>query len=145
MQASISARHSEATRQVMPLAFLKRGDSGVVNAVHLGDDVRKKLITLGICQNSEVKVCSESCGSVIVSVGNAHYALSRATAMRIMVGICGENGVKADAGSGSAATTDITDAAEIQSISNIANLTNIGAGNGLHDQLHDLKKAVGTI
>ena len=145
MPLSIPARRSEVNRQVMPLAFLKRGESGVVNAVHLGDDVRKKLITLGICQNSEVKVCSESCGSVIMSVGNAHYALSRATAMKIMVGIGGGNGVKADAGSGSAAPTEMTDAAEIQNISNIANPTNIGAGNGLHDRLNDLKKAVGTI
>jgi ferrous iron transport protein A len=95
MTTGISARNSQK-KQVMPLAFLKRGESGVVNAVNLGDDVRKKLISLGICQNSEVTICSESCGAVIVNVGSAHYALSRATAMKIMVGTGGSDGTGND-------------------------------------------------
>ena len=95
MTTGISARNLQK-KQVMPLAFLKRGESGVVNAVNLGDDVRKKLISLGICQNSEVTICSESCGAVIVNVGSAHYALSRATAMKIMVGTGGSDGAGED-------------------------------------------------
>ena len=144
MSATMSARQSGAKRTVMPLAFLKRGESGIVSAVNLDDDVRKKLILLGICQNCEITVSSESCGSVIVSIGGAHYALSRPTAMKIMVGVGGEesrNGNESKntaSDSGAFAIKDMTDS---QNIGKITNIANVGAGN----EIHDIKKAVGTI
>lgn len=130
MSVTASARDSKVKQQVMPLAFLKRGESGIVSAVNLGDDVRKKLISLGICPNSELTVSSESCGSVIVCVGSAHYALSRSTAMKILVGISGKDNLTVKSSENATPDTGSTFV-----------MPNIGTVN----EISDVKRVVGTI
>ncbi|MBO4355116.1 MAG: ferrous iron transport protein A [Methanomicrobium sp.] len=144
MSESQPARNTKK-EQVMPLAFMKQGECGVVNAVHLGDDVRKKLITLGICQNSEVRVCSESCGSVIVSVGSAHYALSRPTAMKIMVGIGSMGGTDGrdcniDSASSAAHAAESVVAVDFDTAAVVPQ-----KHTGKISELNEIKKAVGTV
>jgi len=50
-----------------------------------GKGLQTRLFGMGFCLDVQVKVVSADRGSVIVSVGDARYALSRGAAMKVMV------------------------------------------------------------
>ncbi len=70
---------------MMPLAFLKPGDSGVVKRVGGTDEVRRFLANLGFVDGSAVTVVSEIRGDLIVNIKDSRVAINREMAGRIMV------------------------------------------------------------
>ena len=70
---------------MMPLAFMKPGDSGVVKRVGATDDVKRFLANLGFVDGSQVTVISEIHGDLIVNVKDSRVAIGREMASRIMV------------------------------------------------------------
>ncbi|HJC46781.1 MAG TPA: ferrous iron transport protein A [Candidatus Lachnoclostridium pullistercoris] len=70
---------------MMPLAFLKPGDSGVVKRVGGTDEVRRFLANLGFVDGSAVTVVSEIHGDLIVNIKDSRVAINREMAGRIMV------------------------------------------------------------
>ena len=70
---------------VCPLAFLAPGTVAMVAWFRAGKGLQTRLFGMGFCPDVRVKVVSADRGSVIVSVGGARYALSRAAAMKVMV------------------------------------------------------------
>ncbi|HIZ78504.1 MAG TPA: ferrous iron transport protein A [Candidatus Lachnoclostridium stercorigallinarum] len=70
---------------MMPLAFMKPGDSGVVKRVGGPDDVKRFLANLGFVDGTKVTVVSEIHGDLIVNVKDSRIAINREMAGRIMV------------------------------------------------------------
>ena len=70
---------------MMPLAFMKPGDSGVVRRVGGLDEVKRFLANLGFVDGSQVTVVSEIHGDLIVNVKDSRIAINKEMASRIMV------------------------------------------------------------
>ena len=70
---------------MMPLAFMKPGDSGVVRRVGGSDEVKRFLAKLGFVDGSQVTVVSEIHGDLIVNVKDSRIAINKEMASRIMV------------------------------------------------------------
>ena len=70
---------------MIPLAFIKPGDPGVVKRVGGTDDVKRFLANLGFVDGSQVTVISEIHGDLIVNVKDSRVAIGREMASRIMV------------------------------------------------------------
>ena len=70
---------------MMPLAFMKPGDSGVVTRVGGSDEVKRFLANLGFVDGSQVTVVSEIHGDLIVNVKDSRIAINKEMASRIMV------------------------------------------------------------
>lgn len=70
---------------MMPLAFMKPGDSGVVRRVGGSDEVKRFLANLGFVDGSQVTVVSEIHGDLIVNIKDSRIAINKEMASRIMV------------------------------------------------------------
>ena len=70
---------------MVPLAFMKPGDSGVVRRVGGSDEVKRFLANLGFVDGSQVTVVSEIHGDLIVNVKDSRIAINKEMASRIMV------------------------------------------------------------
>ena len=70
---------------MMPLAFMKPGDSGVVRRVGGSDEVKRFLANLGFVDGSQLTVVSEIHGDLIVNVKDSRIAINKEMASRIMV------------------------------------------------------------
>ena len=70
---------------MMPLAFMKPGDSGVVRRVGGSDEVKRFLANLGFVDGSQVTVVSEIHGDLSVNVKDSRIAINKEMASRIMV------------------------------------------------------------
>ncbi len=70
---------------ICPLALLAPGTGATVAEVRAGRGMQARLFGMGFCPDSRVTVRSADRGSIIVSVGDARYALSRGMAMKILV------------------------------------------------------------
>ncbi|MDV2480664.1 ferrous iron transport protein A [Methanoculleus sp. Wushi-C6] len=75
---------------VCPLALLAPGTGGAVAEVRAGRGMQARLFGMGFCPDARVTVRSADRGSIIVSVGDARYALSKGAAMKILVRCNGE-------------------------------------------------------
>lgn len=75
---------------VCPLALLPAGTEATVAEVRAGKGMQTRLFGMGFCPDARVRVQCADRGSLIVSVGDARYALSRGIAMKILVGEPGE-------------------------------------------------------
>ena len=71
--------------RMMPLAFMKPGDSAVVRRVGGSDEVKRFLANLGFVDGSAVTVVSEIHGDLIVNIKDSRVAINREMAGRIMV------------------------------------------------------------
>jgi ferrous iron transport protein A len=71
---------------ICPLALLAAGTEAKVAGVRAGKGMQARLFGMGFCPDARVKVQCADRGSIIVSVGDARYALSRGIAMKILVG-----------------------------------------------------------
>jgi ferrous iron transport protein A len=71
---------------VCPLALLAAGTEAKVADVRAGKGMQARLFGMGFCPDARVKVQCADRGSIIVSVGDARYALSKGIAMKIIVG-----------------------------------------------------------
>jgi ferrous iron transport protein A len=69
-----------------PLALLAAGTEATIAEVRAGKGMRSRLSGMGFCPDTRVTVQCTDRGSLIVSVGDARYALSRGIAMKILVG-----------------------------------------------------------
>ncbi len=70
---------------VCPLAFLGVGTEAKVTEIRAGKGLRLRLSEMGLCPDARVLVQCADRGSLIVSVGDARYALSRGIAAKIFV------------------------------------------------------------
>lgn len=70
---------------VCPLALLSAGTEATIADVRAGREMRLRLSGLGLCPDARVRVQCADRGSLIVSVGDARYALSRGIAMKVLV------------------------------------------------------------
>jgi ferrous iron transport protein A len=71
---------------VLPLGFLAPGREAVVREVSGGKELRRRLGELGFVRGSVVRVVqSQSCGPLIISLGDGRVALGRGAAQKIMV------------------------------------------------------------
>lgn len=70
---------------MMPLSFLKPGESCVIRKIGGKDEVRKFLETLGFISGNTVTVVNQMNGNVIVNVKNSRVAVSREMAAKILV------------------------------------------------------------
>ncbi|MBP7411130.1 MAG: ferrous iron transport protein A [Methanoculleus sp.] len=68
-----------------PLAFLSAGTEATIAKVRAGKGMQTRLFGMGFCPEARVTVQCADRGSLIVSVGDARYALSRGIAMKILV------------------------------------------------------------
>ncbi|MFA7563390.1 MAG: FeoA family protein [Methanoculleus sp.] len=75
---------------VCPLALFSAGAEATVAEVRAGKGMQTRLFGMGFCPDARVRVQCADRGSLIVSVGDARYALSRGIAMKILVGEPGE-------------------------------------------------------
>ena len=73
-----------------PLALLAPGAGATVAEVRAGRGMQARLFGMGFCPDARVTVQCADRGSIIVSVGDARYALSRGIAMKILVRNTGE-------------------------------------------------------
>ena len=70
---------------MMPLGMANVGDVNIIKKITGRDDVRQHLAELGFVVGGEVRVISELCGNLILSVKDSRIALDKTMAMRIMV------------------------------------------------------------
>lgn len=70
---------------VCPLALLSAGTEATVADVRADRGMRLRLAGMGLCPEVWVRVQCADWGSLIVSVGDARYALSRGIAMKVLV------------------------------------------------------------
>lgn len=77
------------TGELCPLALLAAGTEATIAEVRAGKGMQTRLFGMGLHPETRVTVRCAGRGSIIVSVGDARYALSRGIAMKILVG-CGE-------------------------------------------------------
>jgi ferrous iron transport protein A len=72
-------------RITMPLTLTKTGEKAAIRRIGGGDELKKRLESLGFTAGSEVRVVSRLGENLIVSVKDSRIALSREMAKRIMV------------------------------------------------------------
>ena len=70
---------------VCPLVLLAAGTEAAIAEIRGGRGLRARLSGMGLCSAARVTIRSTNCGSVIVAVGDARYALSRGIATKILV------------------------------------------------------------
>ncbi|GLI47179.1 FeoA family protein [Methanoculleus bourgensis] len=70
---------------VCPLALLAAGTEATITEIRGGRGMRVRLSGMGLYPETRVTIRSANQGSVIVSVGDARYALSRGMAAKILV------------------------------------------------------------
>ncbi|ACL17611.1 FeoA family protein [Methanosphaerula palustris] len=71
----------------MPLSFLSPGTEAVVADIRATGGTLRRLVAMGIYPDSRVTVVCADRGSLIISVADSRYALSRGMAMKILVGM----------------------------------------------------------
>jgi len=71
---------------ICPLALLSAGTEATITEVRAGKGMQSRLCGMGFHPDARVTVQCADRGSIIVSVGDARYALSRGIAMKILVG-----------------------------------------------------------
>lgn len=82
---------SEATADPLPAAVplveLQKGERGVLEELHLPDEIRRRLMELGFLPGEQVTVGHSAPGGdpCVFRVDGTEVALRRETAMRIMV------------------------------------------------------------
>ena len=69
----------------MPLSIAETGVTFMIKKILGKEDVRRFLSGLGFVAGSEVRVVSETAGSVIVQVKDSRVAVSREMAQKIIV------------------------------------------------------------
>lgn len=70
--------------RLMPLSFLKGGETGTIAKVRGRGDLHHHLETLGFVEGAQVRVVSEAAGDLIVEVKGTQVALDRQVAARII-------------------------------------------------------------
>jgi len=68
-----------------PLTLLTPGIPGRVREIRAGNELKGRLIVLGLLPQAEITVVSAGHGSLIVSVAGSRYALSRGIAAQVLV------------------------------------------------------------
>ncbi len=71
--------------QAMPLVMLPEGKEGKVVSINAGYGLKRRLVEMGFCENSTVKIHRADRGALVVVVNGSKYALGRGMAMKIMV------------------------------------------------------------
>ncbi len=71
---------------VLPLGFLKNGQSGVISDCAGGLNIRRRLSELGLVRGSAIKVINNDFGGpLIISLANERLAIGRGISLKIMV------------------------------------------------------------
>ncbi|HIQ92341.1 MAG TPA: ferrous iron transport protein A [Candidatus Copromonas avistercoris] len=70
---------------MMPLTFLRPGETGVIRRVGGADDTKRFLANLGFVDGSRVSVVSELSGNMIVTVKDARVAINKEMAKHVML------------------------------------------------------------
>lgn len=73
-----------ASRQQMPLTFLKSGETATILKVRGKGEVHHHLENLGFVPGAQIKVITEQAGNTIVEVKGAQVALDRSAASKII-------------------------------------------------------------
>lgn len=74
-----------------PLAFLLPGSVARIAGLRAGKGLQSRLFGMGFCPDVSVTVITADRGSIVVSLGDARYALSKGVAMKILVWGIGES------------------------------------------------------
>ncbi len=70
----------------MPLAMLKNGESCRINDVCAGQNLKRRLVEMGMTPSATVRlVGARNGGSLLVNVNGVRYAIGRGMAMKIKV------------------------------------------------------------
>lgn len=87
MMESVACKASSAvaSRQPMPLTFLRRGDAARVVRVRGRGEVHHHLENLGFVEGANVSIASEQAGNFIVQIKGANVALDKSVASKIIV------------------------------------------------------------
>ena len=70
---------------MMPLTFLRPGETGTIRRVSGADDTRRFLANLGFGDGSEVSVISELSGNLIVNIKDSRVAINKEMAKHVML------------------------------------------------------------
>ncbi|HIR04787.1 MAG TPA: ferrous iron transport protein A [Candidatus Copromonas faecavium] len=70
---------------MMPLTFLRPGETGTIRRVSGADDTRRFLANLGFVDGSEVSVISELSGNLIVNIKDSRVAINKEMAKHVML------------------------------------------------------------
>ena len=70
---------------MMPLTFLRPGETGTIRRVGGADDTRRFLANLGFVDGSEVSVISELSGNLIVNIKDSRVAINKEMAKHVML------------------------------------------------------------
>ncbi|MDD6627026.1 MAG: FeoA family protein [Lachnospiraceae bacterium] len=70
---------------MMPLTFIKEGETGSIKKVGGKEETRKFLENLGFVTGADVKVVSVANGNLIVNIKDSRIAIGKDMAARIMV------------------------------------------------------------
>lgn len=70
---------------VMPVTFLRPGETGVIQRVGGAEDTKRFLANLGFVDGSRVSVVSRLNGGLIVNIKNSRVALNKEMAKHIIV------------------------------------------------------------
>jgi ferrous iron transport protein A len=69
----------------MPLTLAKPGEGRTVRKLGGSDDLKNRLLAMGLTVGSEVRVVSQLAGNLIVTVKDSRLAISREMANKILV------------------------------------------------------------
>jgi ferrous iron transport protein A len=74
-------------KRMLPLAHLKKGDTGRIIEIHKGHGFHRRLNILGVREGQKVKVISKQpmMGPLTISIGNSQMTLGRGMAHKIIV------------------------------------------------------------
>ena len=72
----------------MPLIMLPEGKEGKVTSINAGMGLKRRLVEMGFCENSLVKIHRADRGALVVIVNGSKYALGKGMATKIMVTDC---------------------------------------------------------
>jgi ferrous iron transport protein A len=84
-QSQAAQAGSPASGQMVPLSFMRSGETGHVAKVRGKGDVHHHLENLGFVDGAQVRIVSEQAGNYIVEVKGAQVALDRSVASKIIV------------------------------------------------------------
>ena len=70
---------------MMPLTFLRPGETGTIRRVGGADDTRRFLANLGFVDGSKVSVISELSGNLIVNIKDSRVAINKEMAKHVML------------------------------------------------------------
>ncbi|MCI6714305.1 MAG: ferrous iron transport protein A [Lachnospiraceae bacterium] len=70
---------------MMPLTFIKEGETGSIKKVGGKEETRQFLENLGFVTGADVKVVSVANGNLIVNIKDSRIAIGKDMAARIMV------------------------------------------------------------